>query len=106
MKSILILVIPLFIIVSACENHSAQAQKAPMVPDPSMELGQLASFHGFDPDRSFVIVGYRDELESETSKVWNDQAYLVFLYTNDEQEINEAVIHRNSLLKKQPKHKI
>jgi hypothetical protein len=68
-------------------------------PEPTLELGQLANFHGADPNRSYIIIGYRHYLESKTDKYWDDHAYIVFLYINDSHDIKQAVIHRNSVLK-------
>jgi len=69
-------------------------------PEPTLELGQLATFHGCDPVRSYIIIGYRHYLESKTDKYWDEQDYIVFLYINDHHDIKQAVIHKNSVLKK------
>ena len=69
-------------------------------PEPTLELGQLATFHGCDPERSYIIIGYRHYLESKTDKYWDDHDYIVFLYINDAHDIKQAVIHKNSVLKR------
>ena len=75
--------------------------KKPIIkPDPHLELGQLASFLGCDPSRSYIIIGYRDQLESLTEKEYRGQDYIVFLYINDQHDIKEAIIHKNSVIKR------
>ncbi|NMM49364.1 hypothetical protein [Marinigracilibium pacificum] len=68
-------------------------------PEPPLELGQVTLFNGLD-NRPYVVVGYRDSYEGKTSKEWDEQEYVVFIYQDDEHKINEAVIHRNALIKK------
>ena len=70
------------------------------VPDPHLELGQRISFVGSDPEKTYVIVGYRQLLEDKTEKEWGNQAYIVFSYTNNRGDIKVAAIHRNAVLKK------
>jgi hypothetical protein len=69
-------------------------------PEPELELGQLATFLGCDPDRSYIIIGYREELESKTERNYHGQDYIVFLYINDLHDIKQGVIHKNSVIKR------
>ena len=74
-------------------------QENTVPPEPEIELGQLATFLGADPDRSYIIIGYREELESKTERHYHGQEYIVFLYINDVHDIKQAVIHKNSVIK-------
>jgi hypothetical protein len=88
------LLLPLIIsLLFACHNPTTS-------PEPHMELGQKISFVGGNPQTDYVIIGYRDQLESKTESLWNNQSYLVFIYLNDNDEVKQAVIHRNAILKK------
>lgn len=69
-------------------------------PDPHLELGQRIFFVGGPPEKTYVVIGYRQLLEDKTDKNWNDHDYIVFSYANDQGDIKEAVIHRNAILKK------
>lgn len=80
--------------LGACENHQAK------VPEPHLELGQRVNFVGDDPDRTYVVTGYRQLLEDKTDKNWNDQAYVVVVYTNNQGDIKEGVIPRHAILKR------
>lgn len=80
--------------VWACEGKETKA------PEPHLELGQRISFVGGTPNKTYVIVGYRHYLEDKTDKSWQDQAYIVFAYTNSQEEIKVAAIHRNAILKR------
>jgi hypothetical protein len=83
------------LIFSACQKQGNTVQ-----PEPEIELGQLASFLGCDPERSYIIIGYRNELESKTESSYHGQEYIVFLYINDNHDIKQAVIHKNSVIKR------
>lgn len=78
----------------ACEGQSTKA------PEPHLELGQRISFVGGDAEKTYVIAGYRHYLEDKTDKSWQDQAYIVFTYTNNQGDINVAAVHRNAVLKR------
>jgi hypothetical protein len=69
------------------------------VPEPHLELGQKINFPGANPEKSYIIIGYREDLESKSEKNWRNQDYIVFLYVNDVNDVKEAVIHKNSILK-------
>ena len=85
----------LAVLFLACEPKGERPH-----PEPTLELGQLANFHGADPDRSYIIIGYRHYLESKTDKYWDNHDYVVFLYINDSHDIKQGVIHKNSVLKR------
>ncbi|WP_017731362.1 hypothetical protein [Nafulsella turpanensis] len=57
------------------------------------------TFVGAEPEETYVIVGYRALLEDKTEKKWRDQEYIVFVYTNEQGDVKEAVIHRNAIIK-------
>jgi hypothetical protein len=78
----------------ACQGQEYKA------PEPHLELGQRISFVGGQPDKTYVIAGYRHYLEDKTEKNWQDQAYIVFFYTNNQGDIKVATIHRNAVLKR------
>lgn len=69
-------------------------------PEPHLELGQRISFVGGNGETEYVLIGYRDQLESKTEDLWNDQNYLVFVYLNNDDELKQGIIHRNAILKK------
>jgi len=94
MKKILV-VIALTAIFAACQTKGDSVR-----PEPEIELGQLATFLGADPDRSYIIIGYREELESKTERHYHGQEYIVFLYINDLHDIKQGVIHKNSVIKR------
>jgi hypothetical protein len=97
MKNILYSFCLLLFLASSCE---VKKKENTVKPEPHIELGQLATFMGCDPDRSYIIIGYRDELESKTEKFYHGQSYIVFLYINDLHDIKQAVIHKNSVIKR------
>ena len=68
-------------------------------PEPHLVLGQKILFNGSDPDKTYVIIGYRHKLEGTTDKIWNNHDYIVFLYINDTNDVKEAVIHKNAIIK-------
>lgn len=78
----------------ACEGQSTKA------PEPHLELGQRISFVGGEPEKTYVIAGYRHYLEDKTEKNWQDQAYIVFSYTNNQGDIKIGAVHRNAILKR------
>lgn len=80
--------------LGACENRQSK------VPEPHLELGQRVSFVGGDADKTYVVIGCRQLLEDKTDKNWSDQAYIVVVYTNNQGDMKEGVIHRNAILKK------
>lgn len=69
-------------------------------PEPHLELGQKISFVGGKQEVDYVVIGYRDQLESNTEDIWNNQNYLVFVYLNNNDEVKQGIIHRNAILKK------
>ena len=70
------------------------------VPEPHLELGQRIAFVGGEPEKTYVVVGYRHLLEDKTEKRWSDQEYIVISYHDDQGEIKVATIHRNAILKR------
>ena len=78
----------------SCENQDNK------VPEPHLELGQRISFVGGEADKTYVVAGYRHYLEDKTDKNWQDQAYIVFSYTNDLGDVKIATVHRNAILKR------
>ena len=90
-KFIIILLLAAGIYSCAPKKHEA--------PDPEYELGQKMTFNGADPEQTFIIVGYRQSYQSPVEKEWKDQEYIVFIYVNKQNDISEATIHRNALLK-------
>ena len=70
------------------------------VPEPHLELGQRISFVGGEPEKTYVVVGYRHLLEDKTDKRWSDQEYIVISYHDNQGEIKVAPIHRNAILKR------
>jgi len=93
MKKLAVIIL-LSTIILGCE------QRKPLEPEPHIELGQLATFMGCDPSRSYIIIGYRELLEGKTEKVYTGQDYIVFLYINDLHDIKQGVIHKNSVIKR------
>lgn len=69
-------------------------------PEPHLELGQRVNFVGDDSRREYVIVGYRHLYEDKTEKKWNNQDYVVIVYSSSEGDLREGVIHRNMIQKK------
>ena len=69
-------------------------------PEPHLELGQRMTFVGAAPEKAYVIVGYRSQLEDKTEKRWREQEYIVFIYINDQGDVKEAAVHRNAILKR------
>ncbi len=69
-------------------------------PEPHLELGQRISFVGAEPEKTYVIVGYRHFLEDKTDKHWQNHEYLVISYINDQGDMKTGTIHKNSVLKR------
>lgn len=84
----------IMLVLGACENQQSK------VPEPHLELGQRISFVGGEADKTYVVIGYRQLLEDKTEKDWNDHAYIVISYTNNDGDIKEAAVHRNAILKR------
>lgn len=82
--------------LSAC--HSEKTRTA--VPEPHLELGQKVTFVGGDLESDYVIVGYKSDYAGEIEKTWSDQEYIVFIYTNAQNDIKEGTVHVNSVVKK------
>ncbi len=93
MKRIVFILLSI-VLLTACESRK------PLEPEPHLELGQLATFMGCDPTRSYIIIGYREFLEGKTEKQYTGQDYIVFLYINDLHDIKQGVIHKNSVIKR------
>jgi len=84
----------LFILMlSSCDKKEAQR------PEPHLELGQDMQFIGSDAARTYVITGYRRTYQGPVDKDWNNQDYIVFVYINNLNDVKDATIHRNSVLK-------
>ncbi|MGB3182667.1 MAG: hypothetical protein WBB45_14850 [Cyclobacteriaceae bacterium] len=81
------------LLFAACEP----VNKAPI--EPHLELGQRITFSGADTKAAYVVLGYKSELDGGIEKVWKNQDYIVFLYTNDHGDIKQATIHQNAILK-------
>ena len=67
---------------------------------PHPEPGEPITFVGGEPEKTYVVLGYRNLPEDKTDKKWKNQDYIVFSYTNDQGDIKVAVIHRNALMEK------
>lgn len=84
----------LICLLSGCNAPSSE------LPEPHLELGQRITFVGAEPEKTYVVVGYRHLLEDKTDKNWNNHDYIVFTYHNDRGDILVATIHRNAILKR------
>lgn len=93
-SGIYLLLAGLFLSLGACENSQSK------MPEPHLELGQRISFVGGDPDKTYVVIGYRQLLEDKTEKNWNDPAYIVISYINNQGDMKEGVVHRNAVQKR------
>lgn len=91
---IYILVLLVAVSVLSCDKSESK------VPEPHLELGQRISFVGGEPEKTYVVVGYRHLLEDKTDKRWSDHDYLVVSYHDNQGEIRVAAIHRNAILKR------
>jgi hypothetical protein len=81
------------LLFSACDP----VRKAPV--EPHLELGQRIIFSGANSDRAYIVLGYKSELDGDIEKSWQNQDYIVFLYTNDHGDLKRATIHQNAILK-------
>lgn len=88
-----LVIIILFVLVGCVE-------KKQLHPEPHLEMGQEISFPGSSPDKSYIIIGYKKNYEGPVEKDWGNQEYIVFIYVNDLNDVKEATIHKNSLLKR------
>ncbi|EMR04387.1 hypothetical protein [Cesiribacter andamanensis] len=82
------------LLVAAC-NSSTQEQQ----PEPHLELGQRIVFVGGNPDKTYIVAGYRQEFEDKTDTNWSKHQYIVFTYFNDQGDFQQGVVHRNAILK-------
>ncbi|HYG37800.1 MAG TPA: hypothetical protein VD908_04240 [Cytophagales bacterium] len=90
-----------FLIVFICVvAFSGCKEKKELHPEPHLEMGQEISFPGCAPNKSYIIIGYKKNYEGPVEKDWNNQDYVVFIYINELNDVKEATIHKNSLLKK------
>jgi hypothetical protein len=89
-----LIILMLGIMISSC-----QTQNKVSAPEPHLELGQRISFQGSNPEKSYIIIGYRKDLNSKVDKDWANQEYIVFVYINDHNDVKEATIHKNSITK-------
>lgn len=69
-------------------------------PEPHLELGQKVIFVGGNLDNDYVIVGYKENFDGRIEKHWRDQDYIVFVYTNAQNDIKEGTVHVNSVIKR------
>jgi hypothetical protein len=83
-------------IVLACQPEKNKTA----VPEPHLELGQKVTFVGGNAESDYVIVGYKSDYSGEIEKLWKDQDYIVFIYTNAQNDIKEGTVHVNSVVKK------
>ena len=79
---------------------SCNPKKQVSGPEPHLELGQKVTFMGGNPESDYVIVGYKSDYDGKIEKQWNDQDYIVFVYTNAQNDIKEGTVHVNSVIKK------
>lgn len=79
---------------------SCEPAKTYSAPDPHLELGQKVIFVGGDLDNDYVIVGYKEDFDGKIEKLWRDQDYIVFVYTNAQSDIKEGTVHVNSVIKR------
>lgn len=80
---------------------SCQSEKSKnVVPEPHLELGQKVTFVGGNLESDYVIVGYKSDYAGKIEKHWRDQDYIVFIYTNAQNDIKEGTVHVNSVVKK------
>ncbi len=68
-------------------------------PEPHLELGQMITFQGANPDKTYIVLGYREEAESTITRFYRDQDYVVFIYVDGNDEVKQATIHKNAILK-------
>ena len=80
----------------SCDTKSTAYQG----PEPHLELGQKVTFMGGDLESDYVIVGYKSDYDGKIEKIWREQDYIVFIYTNAQNDIKEGTVHVNSVIKK------
>jgi len=66
---------------------------------PHVMLGQEIKFLGCSPEKTYVVVGYRERFEGPVQKVWRAHDYVVFTYINDLNEVKNGTVHFLSVLK-------
>lgn len=105
MKKLLIIGIMCFALQSCItvQNYPDSAKlnrtTAPLPAEPHLILGQQLSFLGCNPDKIYLVIGYKATLDSPTEKDWYDQDYIVFMYTNDLNDIKQGSVHKNAIIK-------
>ncbi|GJM61549.1 hypothetical protein [Persicobacter diffluens] len=97
MKKFLIAGVILLVIVLVTPSFIIENDQAPV--DPHLVLGQAIHFRGCVPEKTYLIVGYRETYEGPVEKKWMDQEYLAFVYITDLGEYKMGTIHRNSVIK-------
>ncbi|BDC98564.1 hypothetical protein [Persicobacter psychrovividus] len=98
MKKFIIVGMLLLAVVIVTPSFIAERDYAPV--DPHLILGQSIHFLGSTQGKAYIVIGYRDEYDSEVDKQWKDQDYVVFLYTTELGEFKTSTIHRNAVVKK------
>lgn len=88
----------LSVILISCQQEKRKTGN--LVPEPHLELGQKVTFVGGNIESDYVIVGYKSDYAGEIEKSWRDQDYIVFIYTNNQNDIKEGTVHVNSVIKK------
>ena len=68
-------------------------------PEPHLELGQRITFVGADPQKTYLVAGYREQFEDKTDSNWSKQAYIVFTYFDDNGDYVQGIVHKNAILK-------
>lgn len=89
-----------YIAVVAGLLFSCEPAKKHAGPEPHLELGQKVIFVGGNLDNDYVIVGYKKDFDGRIEKEWKDQDYIVFVYTNAQNDIKEGTVHVNSVIKR------
>lgn len=79
---------------------SCEPKKNVSSPEPHLELGQKVIFMGGNAESDYVIVGYKSDYDGKIEKQWKDQDYIVFVYTNAQNDIREGTVHVNSVIKR------
>lgn len=86
----------IMLVLSSCQSETSSI----VVPEPHLELGQKVTFVGGNAQSDYVIVGYKSDYAGKIEKNWRDQDYIVFIYTNAQNDIKEGTVHVNSVVKK------
>ena len=89
-----------YIFLFAISLFSCQPKKDYSEPEPHLQLGQKVNFMGGNPESDYVIVGYKSDYDGKIQKQWENQEYIVFVYTNAQNDIKEGTVHVNSIMKK------